>query len=260
MIPLRDDVPSRTYPIVNVALIGLNVVVFLWELGLGPGLERALFQAAVVPVLFTFGDGSLDLVDVVRSSLDPSLSFRVFFSMFLHGGFAHVFGNMLYLWIFGDNVEDRMGHGRYLVFYLLCGWLATYAHILSDGGSRLPSIGASGAIAGVLGAYVVLYPRARVVVAWPPPLLFFLPLMQLPALLVLGFWFVQQFLLGLFTLGPGTAEGGGVAFWAHAGGFLAGLCLVGLFARKQRRPRERDLWFEAPRYKRRPIDTEGPFS
>ena len=144
-----------------------------------------------------------------------------------------------------------MGHGRYLVFYLLCGWLATYAHVFADASSRLPSIGASGAIAGVLGAYFVLYPRARVVVAWPPPLLFFLPLMQLPALLVLGFWFVQQFLFGLFSLGAATADTGGVAFWAHAGGFLAGLVLVILFARAERRPAARDLWFEAPRYARR---------
>ena len=251
MIPLRDDVPSRTYPVVNLSLIGLNVLAFLWELGNGLGLERVLRQVAVVPVLFTGGDGSLGLQDVVASVLDPGLAFRVFFSMFLHGGFAHLLGNMLYLWIFGDNVEDRMGHGRYLVFYLLCGWLATYAHVFADASSRLPSIGASGAIAGVLGAYFVLYPRARVVVAWPPPLLFFLPLMQLPALLVLGFWFVQQFLFGLFSLGAATADTGGVAFWAHAGGFLAGLVLVILFARAERRPAARDLWFEAPRYARR---------
>ena len=259
MIPLRDDVPSRTYPVVNVTLIGLNVVAFLWELGLGPRLERVLWQMAVVPALFTGGAGSFAILDVVRSALDPGLSSRVFLSMFLHAGFAHVLGNMLYLWIFGDNVEDRMGHGRYLVFYLLCGWLATYAHILSNVGSRLPSIGASGAIAGVLGAYFLLYPRARVVVAWPPPLLFFLPLMQLPALVVLGFWFVQQFLLGLFSLGPVGAEGG-VAFWAHAGGFVAGFVLVGLFARAQRRPAARDLWFEAPRYRRRRFDSHDPFS
>jgi rhomboid family protein len=252
MIPLRDDVPSRTYPVVNLSLIGLNVAAFFWEVGQGPRLERALRHVAVVPSLFTGGDGVLGLVDVVVSALDPGLAFRVFFSMFLHGGLAHLLGNMLYLWIFGDNVEDRMGHGRYLVFYLLCGWLATYAHILSNGASRTPSIGASGAIAGVLGAYFLLYPRARVVVAWPPPLLFFLPLMHLPALLVLGFWFVQQFLFGVFSLGmpAAAAEGGGVAFWAHAGGFLAGLVLVHLFARPERRPRSRDLWFEEPRYRR----------
>ena len=250
MIPLRDDVPSRSYPVVNLALIGLNAVAFLWELGLGSGLEKALHHVAVVPVLFT-GGGPFGLLHVIGSALDPSLALRVFFSMFLHGGFAHLFGNMLYLWIFGDNVEDRMGHGRYLVFYLLCGWFATYAHILSDPGSRMPSIGASGAIAGVLGAYFVLYPRARVVVAWPPPLLFFLPLMQLPALLVLGFWFVQQFLFGLFSLATATAETGGVAFWAHAGGFLVGLAFVKVFARAERRPTVRDLWFEDPRYRRR---------
>jgi membrane associated rhomboid family serine protease len=168
---------------------------------------------------------------------------------------------MLYLWIFGDNVEDRMGHGRYLVFYLVCGWLASYAHILSDAGSRLPSIGASGAIAGVLGAYFLLYPHARVVVAWPPPLLFFLPLMQVPALIVLGLWFLQQFVSGLGSLGAPTSGEGGVAFWAHAGGFLAGMLLVKLFQREDRRPGDRDVWFEAPRYARaRRFDSRGPFA
>jgi membrane associated rhomboid family serine protease len=249
MIPLRDDVPSRTFPLVNITLIALNVLAFLWEMSLGPHIERALMQVAVVPLLFTGGDGSLGPGDVLTSAFDPQLSFRVFFSMFLHGGFAHIFGNMLYLWIFGDNVEDRMGHGRYLVFYLLCGWLASYAHVLSDPGSRLPSIGASGAIAGVLGAYFLLYPHARVVVAWPPPLLFFLPLMQIPALIMLGLWFLQQFLFGLGSLAFPT-EGGGVAFWAHAGGFVAGLALVRLFERGERRPAARDLWWEDPRYQR----------
>jgi membrane associated rhomboid family serine protease len=251
MIPLRDDVPGRTVPIVNVGLIGLNVLAFLWELNLGPYLESALLRVAVIPVLFTGGDGSLDVVDLVAGPFDPDLSFRVFFSMFLHGGFAHLFGNMLYLWIFGDNVEDRMGHLRYLVFYLLCGWLASYAHILSAPETRLPSIGASGAIAGVLGAYFVLYPHARVVVAWPPPLLFFLPLMQVPALVVLGLWFLQQFVFGLGSLAFPSEEGG-VAFWAHAGGFIAGFVLVRLFQREARRPDVRDLWWEDdPRYRRR---------
>jgi membrane associated rhomboid family serine protease len=252
VIPLRDDVPSRTYPFVNVSLIGLNVVAFLWELSLGPRLERALFQLSVVPRLFTGGDGTLGLVDIARSALDPSLAPRVLLSMFLHGGLAHIFGNMLYLWIFGDNVEDRMGHGRYLVFYLLCGWLASLAHVLSAPDSRLPSLGASGAIAGVLGAYFILYPRARVVVAWPPPLFLFLPLMQVPAFLMLGLWFFQEFISGLGSLGA-PAETGGVAFWAHAGGFAAGMLLVRPFQRKQRRPVTRDFWWEVPPRRRRRV-------
>ncbi len=234
----------------NLTLIGLCVLAFLWELGLGPNLERVLLQVSVVPVLYGGVDGSLGLSDLTRSALDPGLSFRLLFSMFLHGGFAHIFGNMLFLWIFGDNVEDRMGHGRYLVFYLLCGVVASYAHILSDPKSRLPSIGASGAIAGVLGAYVLLYPRARVVVAWPPPLLFFLPLMQVPAYLMLGIWFLQQFVSGLGSLGASTSATGGVAFWAHAGGFVVGMLLVRPFQREERRPPERDLWWDAARYRR----------
>jgi membrane associated rhomboid family serine protease len=257
MIPLRDDVPARTYPVVNVSLIVLNVLFFLWELSLGPALEPALMKLAVVPALFSGGDGVLGPFDIVVTALDPSFASRTFFSMFLHGGLAHIIGNMLYLWIFGDNVEDRLGHGRYLVFYLLSGWLASYAHIFFDAASALPAVGASGAIAGVLGAYFLLYPHARVVIAWPPPLLFFLPLMQVPALIVLGLWFLQQFLFGLGSLGAGGEEGG-VAFWAHAGGFVAGMVLVRLFARKERRPVARDYWWEAPRYQRK-FDRRSPF-
>jgi membrane associated rhomboid family serine protease len=207
-------------------------------------------KVAVVPVLYTGGDGSLGLGDVLFGIVRPELAFRLLVSLFLHGGFAHIFGNMLYLWIFGDNVEDRMGHGRYFVFYLICGTLASYAHVFSDPASRLPSIGASGAIAGVLGAYFVLYPRARVVVAWPPPLIFFLPLMQVPAFFMLGLWFLQEFVSGLGSLGAATADTGGVAFWAHAGGFVAGLLLVRPFQREARRPVARDLWWGEPRYRR----------
>jgi membrane associated rhomboid family serine protease len=243
VIPLRDDVPSRTIPFVNVSLIGLNVLFFLMELGLGARLERFLFQSAVIPVLYAGRDGFLDPVEIVRSTFDPDLGGRVLISMFLHGGWAHILGNMLYLWIFGDNVEDRMGHARYLAFYLLCGWAASYVHVFMNPASRVPSIGASGAIAGVLAAYAVLYPRARVVVAWPPPFLFFLPLFEVPALLLLGLWFLQQFLAGALSLVQ-TAETGGTAFWAHVGGFLAGFLLVGLFQKRKRRPVARDLWWQ----------------
>jgi membrane associated rhomboid family serine protease len=233
VIPLRTDVPSRTFPIVNYALIALNVLAFALELGMGQNLDGFLRQAAVIPALYTGGDHQLSLIDVVTTSLQPALGLRLLLSMFLHGGFLHILGNMLYLWIFGGNVEDRMGHLRYLVFYLLCGWSASYAHIWADAGSRVPSIGASGAIAGVLGAYLFLYPRARVVTLIP--LGFFTELVRIPAFLVLGFWFLQQFLAGTLSLSARTAQTGGVAWWAHIGGFVTGLLLVGLFQRRRRR-------------------------
>jgi membrane associated rhomboid family serine protease len=231
VIPLRTDVPSRTFPIVNYALIALNVLAFALELGMGQNLDGFFQEAAVIPALYTGGDHQLSLIDVVTTSLQPALGLRLLLSMFLHGGFLHILGNMLYLWIFGGNVEDRMGHLRYLVFYLLCGWSASYAHIWADAGSRVPSIGASGAIAGVLGAYLFLYPRARVVTLIP--LGFFTELVRIPAFLVLGFWFLQQFLAGTLSLSARTAQTGGVAWWAHIGGFVTGLLLVGLFQRRR---------------------------
>jgi membrane associated rhomboid family serine protease len=248
VIPLRDDVPSKTVPFVNYALIALNTFLFVVELGLGEGLTRFFYAAAVVPVLYTGPDRVLDPLEIVATSLSPDLGFRVLISMFLHGGWLHFIGNMLYLWIFGDNVEDRMGHGRYLVFYLLTGWAAAYAHIWSDPASRLPSIGASGAIAGVLGAYITLYPTARVIMLLP--LGIFTQLVQVPALFFLGIWFLQQFLSGFLSLAAPSA-GGGVAWWAHIGGFVAGFVFVSLFARRSRRPGGRETWWdEDPRYRR----------
>jgi membrane associated rhomboid family serine protease len=243
VIPLRDDIPSRSFPFVNLTLISINVFFFLMELGMGARLDRFLFHAGVIPALYTGPRGTLNPVDIGLTVLDPDLASRILFSMFLHGGWAHILGNMLYLWIFGDNVEDRLGHLRYLAFYLICGWGAAYSHIFVEPTSRLPSIGASGAIAGVLGAYCVLYPRARVVVALPPPLLFFFPLFQVPAVIVLGFWFVQQFLLGSLSLLAGPGGAGGIAWGAHVGGFLLGLALVGFFQKPARRPASRDLWW-----------------
>jgi membrane associated rhomboid family serine protease len=249
VIPLRDDVPSRTVPFVNYAIVALNALFFLLELGMGENLSRFLYQAAVVPALYTGRDASLSPLELVTTTFSPDLGLRVLFSMFLHGGFVHFIGNMLYLWIFGDNVEDRMGHGRYLVFYLLTGWAASYAHIWADPGSRLPSIGASGAIAGVLGAYITLYPHARVVMLLPLGIL--TQLYELPAYFFLGFWFVQQFLSGFLSLAAPT-EGGGVAWWAHIGGFAAGFVFVSLFAQKSRRPTSRETWWDAdPRLRRR---------
>ncbi len=253
MIPLRDDVPSRTFPFVNYGLIAINAVLFLGEMGMGRELERFFSRAAVVPLLYSNYSGSprlFDAGDLIGSVLDTELRTRILLSMFLHGGLMHFLGNMLYLWIFGDNVEDRCGHVKYLIFYLLTGYAASIAHIWSDPASRIPSIGASGAIAGVLGAYMTLYPNARVVTLLP--LGFFSQLVQLPALFFLGFWFLQQFVFGIAELGGPRSSGGGVAWWAHIGGFVAGVALIWFFqSGKRRPPRPRDEWWEG-RYQRRP--------
>jgi len=242
MIPLRDDVPARTTPYVNYALIGLNALFFVYELGLGANLERMFYRAAVIPLAYTGADGVFQARDLVLSVVDTELRSRILISMFLHGGWAHFLGNMLYLYIFGDNVEDRTGHFRYLFFYLLCGYMASIAHIWSDPTSRVPSIGASGAIAGVLGAYVTLYPQARVVTFLP--LGFFSQLIQVPAIFFLGFWFLQNFIFGAASLAGPRGSGGGVAWWAHIGGFVAGAALIWLFQNRKRRPPRRDAWWE----------------
>jgi membrane associated rhomboid family serine protease len=243
MIPLRDDIKSQTFPLVNYVLIALNALAFMLELGMGEQLERFLYQAAVVPVLYTGRDHALSVVEAVRGTVNPELGLRLLFSIFLHGGWAHIIGNMLYLWIFGDNIEDRVGHFKYVLFYLLCGWIASYAHILSNPDSRVPAIGASGAIAGVLGAYLTLYPHAHVVTLLP--LGFFTQIVRIPALFFLGFWFLQQFLMGAMSLGADTAQTGGVAWWAHIGGFAAGVVLVRLFGGVRRPVRAvEDHWWE----------------
>jgi len=216
VMPLRDINPSRTFPVVNITLIAINVLAFLYELSLGPGLERFILQAAFIPSEY-FAPGNT--IADARSVLT---------SMFLHGGFMHLIGNMLYLWIFGDNLEDRFGHLRYLVFYLLSGWVATLAHAYLEPTSTMPAIGASGAISGVLGAYLVLFPRARVLTLIP--LGFYTRLAEMPALLVLGFWFVLQLFSGMAALTARGAQAGGVAWWAHIGGFVAGMVLSYVFA------------------------------
>jgi rhomboid family protein len=211
MIPLRDVIPSRTIPVLTVTIIVLNLLAWLYELGL-PRQELPLFlqQYGVVPAYFTV----------------PTL----ISSMFLHGSWMHVLGNMWYLWIFGDNVEDRMGHGRFLVFYLLCGVVAAFGQILIDPTSTLPTIGASGAIAGVMGAYFVLYPQSRVLTLIP--LIIFWEIVELPAIYLLGFWFLMQlFSAGAIAVTASTG-GGGVAFMAHVAGFVTGL--IGVFVFKKR--------------------------
>lgn len=230
MIPLRDDQPSRIKPVVTVTLIVVNVLFFLYELSLGPQLQEFLMGSAFVPArLFgspPYGEGELQLGGALLS-------------MFLHGGWAHIGGNMLFLWIFGDNVEDRLGHVRFVLFYLGCGFLATYAQAAVQPELAVPTVGASGAIAGVLGAYLFLHPAARIRTL--VFLGFFLTTVEVPALVLLPFWFLFQFISGIAALGATTsAQAGGVAWFAHIGGFLAGpLLLLALGGRRRRRPAPR---------------------
>ena len=222
MIPLHDDNPTTVTPFVTVALIVACSLVFLYEVSLPPALSQQLiFHYGAIPAAF-FGHGLDSSVD---SAALPA-SFSLVTSMFLHGGWMHLIGNMLYLWIFGNNIEDVMGHAKFVIFYLICGILAAGSHALTDPSSTIPMVGASGAISGVLGAYLLLFPRAQVLVLIP--LGFFIRMMYVPAGLVLGFWFLLQILSGSATLGQ---SGGGVAWFAHVGGFVAGLALIGLFKR-----------------------------
>jgi len=220
MIPLRDDNPSSRPPVVTIAFIVLCVLVFLWQFSLGQeGGERLIYALGVIPASL-FGNVQLPPeLALVPPALTPLTS------MFMHGGWMHLIGNMLYLWIFGDNVEDSMGRVRYAIFYVLCGLAAVFAQALPDPTSRIPMVGASGAISGVLGAYVLLYPHARVLVVIP--LGFVMQTMHLPAGIVLALWFGLQLLSSMTQAGEG-----GVAFGAHIGGFVAGMLLIGLFKRR----------------------------
>jgi membrane associated rhomboid family serine protease len=220
MFPLRDDNPITITPIVTWALIVLNVMVFLYQVSLGPNAsQRFAYQFGAIPAAIV---GELRLPDTLVV-IPPAVSLLT--SMFLHGGWMHLIGNMWFLWIFGNNIEEAMGHIRYLAFYLICGFIASAIHILAYPDSTIPTVGASGAIAGALGAYIMLYPRARV---WTLIFLgFFIRLMFIPAWIVLGVWILLQFVNG--SMAAGAQNAGGVAFWAHVGGFIAGVLLVGLF-------------------------------
>ncbi|MCS7235669.1 MAG: rhomboid family intramembrane serine protease [Armatimonadota bacterium] len=219
MIPLRDSVPARRPPVVMLAMLATCVVVFLYELSLTPWELAEFFR--------TFG-----VVPARLLGPDPPY-YTLVTSMFLHGGWVHLLGNMLYLWIFGNNVEDAMGHGGFATFYLLCGLAAAAVQVAFQPDSPVPMVGASGAIAGVLGAYLVLFPHARILAL--VPMGFFTQLAEVPAVLFLPLWFLLQLLYGLASLGAPTQLGGGVAFWAHVGGFVAGVLLVRLFAPRRRR-------------------------
>lgn len=224
MIPIRDDNPSQTVPVVTRALIVLNVAAFLYEFSMGPGLGPFLFGWGLIPRRL--------LAAAVGAEPLPGAAVTVLTSMFLHGGWVHLLGNMWYLWLFGDNVEDALGHARFLAFYLVGGVVSALLHTALNVQSPVPTVGASGAIACVLGAYAVLFPRARVVTL--VPIFFFFQVVALPALLVLGFWFVVQFFSGTLALGVGAS--GGVAWWAHIGGFVFGmLAAVPLVRRRDSR-------------------------
>ncbi|HET9194676.1 MAG TPA: rhomboid family intramembrane serine protease [Vicinamibacterales bacterium] len=215
MIPLRDVIPSRTTPYVTIGLIAVNALVYLYEMTLGESsLDEFILYFGLVPAAFSW--------------------VAVLTSMFLHGGLLHVGGNMLFLWIFGDNVEDRMGHGRFVVFYLLCGAAAALAQTAMSPDSVVPMVGASGAVAGVMGAYFVLYPHSRIVTLIP--LFVFFHVMEVPAIVFLGLWFALQFVSGVGSIAAATGgePAGGIAFWAHVAGFVAGVSGVLVFRRPER--------------------------
>lgn len=219
MIPLKDENPTFTTPYITVGIIILNCLVFLYQLSLGHGGRLFFFQYGAIPYELTH----LKRISMVTAASPVPLLFTPFSAMFIHGGIFHLAGNMLYLWIFGNNVEDAVGHLTFLLFYLLCGLAASFAHVLSDVNSAVPMVGASGAIAGVLGAYFLLFPKANVITL--VILIIFIRLIRIPAVLVLGFWFLLQLL-------QAGSRAGGVAWFAHIGGFLFGLITVRLFMKK----------------------------
>ncbi len=238
MFPISDDNPRRHLtPVVNYSIIAACVAVFLWQLSLGTnGDERAVLSLGMIPArLFGYGELPPELV------LVPAWA-TVVTSMFMHGGFLHLGGNMLYLWIFGDNIEDSMGHARYALFYLLCGTAAALAQGFVDPSSEAPMIGASGAISGVLGAYILLHPGANVRVFIFLGIIFWIA--HVPAWIVLGVWFAMQ----LFSAAAPAAGEAGVAFWAHIGGFISGLALITFFKRAEipvlEKPRSKPFHFE----------------
>jgi membrane associated rhomboid family serine protease len=246
MIPIYDSVRSRTFPWVNVTIIALNFVVFLYEVSLShravaggfTQLDTFIFHWGNIPActLDQFGHHVLQARSRVCAA-QPHASWTIVTAMFMHGGWLHILGNMIFLWIFGDNVEDAMGHALYALFYLLVGAAAAFVHMYVNATDLTPALGASGAIAGVMGAYIVLFPRATVAVIIP--FLFFIPF-PVPAFLLIGFWYVAQLFNGVSSLGPQTVgAGGGVAYFAHIGGFLAGALLVNVFAVNYPRGRRR---------------------
>ena len=248
MIPIADSVRARSFPYVNVSIIIACIVVFMYQVALSQDviqgnvteLDRFILRWGNIPAC-TFEalgrDQDLSATGNLRCDLQSAPLATLFTAMFMHGSWLHIFGNMLFLWIFGDNVEDAMGHGRYAIFYLLCGVLAALVHGVTDTASIVPAIGASGAIAGVMGAYIVLFPRATVAAFFG----FILIPIPVPAWLMIGLWFVGQAFMGISSLGVDVA-GGGVAYWAHIGGFVAGAALVKLFVIGRRPVARKHPW------------------
>jgi len=220
MFPLKDNIQARSFPFINIGLIVINIVFFIYQMSYGQRVDQLIFAFGFIPARFIAGQA--------ESWLNPSGYLPVFSSMFLHANLIHLLSNMWMLWIFGDNVEDCMGHGRYLLFFLLCGVASVAAQAFANPQSAIPMIGASGAISGVLGAYFLTYPQARILTLLPIFILIYI--VELPAYFFLGFWFVLQFLQGsLYSLNSEQMVGGGVAWWAHVGGFVAGVLLLQVF-------------------------------
>ena len=220
MFPLKDNIQARTFPFVNIGLIVINVAFFLYQMSYGQKAEQLIFTFGFIPARF--------FTQQAEGWLNPLGFLPVFSSMFLHANLLHLISNMWMLWIFGDNVEDCMGHGRYLLFFLLCGVASVAAQAMANPQSAIPMVGASGAISGVLGAYFLTYPQARILTLLPIFILIYL--VELPAYFFLGFWFVMQFIQGsLYSMNAERLSGGGVAWWAHVGGFVAGVALLQVF-------------------------------
>jgi membrane associated rhomboid family serine protease len=216
LIPIRATIPSKRFPFVTILLIVANALVFIFELSLGERLGNFIAAFGMSPAQVRIDAAQHSYFWVVVP---------FFTSVFLHGGWLHLLGNMLYLWIFGDNVEDKMGHGRFALFYILCGLAGSVLQFSMNSSSTIPTIGASGAIAGVLGSYFLLFPKSKIVTL--VPIFFFFTFIEIPAVLFLGFWFLMQFFYGTLALdGQTSADIGGVAWWAHVGGFASGLILV----------------------------------
>ena len=234
MIPLRDDIPTETFPFVTIFLLAANCLVFIYQLSLGPAAAGFIADLGVIPVAVVHG-----VEPGVARAVPLELTFVT--SMFLHGGLLHLGGNMMFLWIFGNNVEDSTGHVRFLLFYLLCGLAAASAHVFLNPGSRLPMIGASGAISGILSAYFLLYPRAKVLTLIP--IGFFLQTLLVPAAFFLGLWFFIQVVAGWSSFG---SQKGGVAWFAHVGGFAAGVPLLLVFKKRKVR-----LWSRQTGWRRK---------
>jgi len=216
MIPIRDAIRSKTIPVTNYFIIGINIIAFFWQLLQGPYLKDVLYLYGIVPIRYS--DPELSARFTTLQQLLP-----FFTSMFLHGGFLHILGNMWFLYIFGDNIEDRLGHLRYLIFYLFCGLIAGLVHLYTNWNSNIPTIGASGAISGIMGAYLILYPHSRILTLIP--IFLFFQFVEIPAFIFLGYWLLIQ----LFSASITPKGVGGIAWWAHIGGFLAGLIFVKIF-------------------------------